>query len=97
MTHEDLENALEVFELPLRATLKEIKRRHKSMVRRHHPDGGTRPDPEAMRRINAAYSLLMEYCGSYRFSFTREEFYQQNPEARLRDQFNEDFLWNGHG
>lgn len=95
MTYEDLEAALEVFDLPERASLKELKARHKSMVRRHHADGGSQPDSEAMRSINAAYRLLMDYCNSYRFSFTREEFYRQDPEARLRDQFGEDFLWGG--
>lgn len=95
MTYEDLEAALEVFDLSERASLKEIKARHKHLVRRHHPDGGAQPDAEAMRRINAAYRLLLDYCSRYRFSFTREEFYLQDPEARLRDQFGEDFLWGG--
>ncbi|MDY6849530.1 MAG: DnaJ domain-containing protein [Thermodesulfobacteriota bacterium] len=93
MQYEELEQALDVFALTDRTTLQEIKKRHKNLVRRHHPDAGEQPDAEKMKMINAAYRVLMQYCEKYRFSFSREEFYRQNPEARLRDQFGEDFMW----
>ena len=95
MEFEDLERALELFALADRTTLGEIKKRHRALVRRYHSDVGEEPDGEKMKQVNAAYRILLDYCNAYRFSFTREEFYRQNPEAHLRDQFGGDFLWGG--
>lgn len=89
MRFSQLQEALRVLNLGPRATLKEIKDRHRHLVKRHHPDTGV-PDAEQIRCINAAYKLLMEYCGDYRFCFSREEFYEQVPEERLRVQFSPD-------
>ena len=86
MTFDELQQALRVFGLTDRASLQEIKERHRTLVKRYHPDGGG-DDPEHIRRVNEAYRILQAYCAAYRFSFGREEFYEQNPEERLRDQF----------
>ncbi|MDF1613781.1 J domain-containing protein [Desulfurivibrio dismutans] len=51
---------------------------------------------ELIRQINAGYRLILDYIHNYRFSFTREEFYKQNPDQRLRHQFGNDPLW-GNG
>lgn len=93
MTYADLQQALKIFQLPGRATLGEIKARHRELAKRHHPDGGIAPDSEHMRQINASYRVLMKYCGEYRFNFSREEFWEQNPEERLREQFAPDTYW----
>jgi len=96
MTYADLQNALAVLGLPQRATLAEIKRRHRQLVKQHHPDTGDHGDPEIIRRINAAYALLRAYCADYCYSFTNEEFLLQNPEERLRQQFAWDPVWGGN-
>jgi len=62
-------------------------------VKRHHPDSGNAADPMTIRQVNAAYRLLLDYVTEYRFSFAEEEFYEQNPEERLRQQFMETPLW----
>lgn len=93
MTYHDLQKALEIFGLPERATLRQVKGRHRELVRRFHPDGGGEADPERIRLINAAHEVLLEYCDNYTFSFREEEFYEQNPDARLRMQFSDDPLW----
>jgi DnaJ-class molecular chaperone len=93
MTYHDLRNALEIFGLSGRATLREIKGRHRELVKRHHPDRGGEAEPERIRLINAAHKVLMEYCEGYAFSFEEAEFYRQNPEERLRVQFADDPLW----
>lgn len=95
MTFEELSQARQLFGLPERVTLREIKARHRALVKRFHPDRGETEDPESIRRINAAYRLLLDYCGNYRFSFAREEFLEQNPEERLREQFSQDAIWRG--
>ncbi len=95
MTFQDLQRALQIFGLPERATLKQIKGRHRELVKRFHPDRGGEEDPERIRLINSAYRILAEYCQDYVFSFSEDEFYRQNPEERLRMQFRDDPLWGG--
>jgi len=76
-----------------RATLKEIKARHRQLVKRHHPDTGNVDDQETIRKVNAAYRVLLDYVAAYRYSFSEEELYEQNPEERLRRQFMDEPLW----
>ena len=95
MTYHELQLALEVFGLGERATLREIKSRHRELVKRHHPDTGA-GGPEKIRKVNAAHQVLLDYVSQYSFCFGEEEFYEQNPEERLRRQFMEDQLW-GNG
>jgi len=95
MTYAELCEALEVFGLSGRATLKQIKQRHRELVRAHHPDHHDATDDEQITAINAAYAVLSAYCLSYRFDFSREEFLEQNPEERLRSQFASDPVWGG--
>ncbi len=94
MTFEELQQALRVVDLPERAGLREIKERHRLLAKRHHPDGGS-GDETKIRQINAAYRVLLDYCGNYRFSFSQEEFLEQRPEERLRRQFAQDPVWGG--
>jgi DnaJ-class molecular chaperone len=96
MTHADLLQALEVLGLSGRATLKEIRQRHRLLVKRYHPDAGDGSDPEVMRRINEAYARVSAYIAAYRYDFSEAEFYEQNPEERLRRQFFGDPLWGGN-
>lgn len=93
MTYNDLQEALLIFGLRERCTLGEIKTRHRELVKRHHPDSGNFDDQEAIRNINTAYRVLLDYVSAYRFSFAEAEFYEQNPEERLRQQFMDTPLW----
>lgn len=93
MTYSDLQEALRVLRLGERATLKEIKTRHRELVKRHHPDTGATGDPDTIRQVNAAYKILLDYISGYRFSFAENEFYEQNPDARIWMQFADDPLW----
>ena len=93
MTYAELHEARIVMGLGERATLKEIKTRHRELVKRHHPDTGNTDDPETIRNVNAAYRVLIDYVTAYRFSFTEDEFYEQNPEERIWMQFADDPLW----
>lgn len=93
MTYTDLQKALQVLGLSERATLKEIKARHRELVKRHHPDTGNASDSEMIQKVNAAYRILLDYVTEYRFSFAEDEFYEQNPEERIWMQFADDPLW----
>ena len=87
MKYEDMRAALQVMGLKERPTLREIKTRHRELVKRHHPDVGNENDNEAIRKINDAYVVVLAYVTGYRFSFTENEFLDQNPDERLRRQF----------
>jgi len=92
MTYKELTLALKVFGLGERATLKEVKERHRELVKRFHPDAGS-DNPDQIRKINAAYQVLLDYLTQYSFSFSEQEFYEQNPDERLRRQFMDESLW----
>ena len=93
ISYEDLQAALEEFGLPLRASFEEIRKRHRELVRRYHPDCGGSDDPERIMRINAAYAILTDYVSQYPFDFSRQAFYDRYPEERLREQFYGESLW----
>jgi len=95
MTYQELQDACRVFGLGERATLAQIKKRHRELVKASHPDGGGHADDAVIREINAAYARLRSYCEDYRFSFSRDAFLDQNPEERLRSQFATDPVWGG--
>ena len=87
MTYEDLQAALAEFDLPMRVSWKKIRERHRQLVRQYHPDKCEQADSDKIRRINAAYKILSEYVADYRFDCAKEEFLQQYPEERLREQY----------
>ncbi|MBT0666126.1 J domain-containing protein [Geobacter pelophilus] len=93
MTYADLKEARRVMGLGERATLKEIKARHKELVKQHHPDTGNTNESEMIRQVNAAYRVILDYVTEYRFFFAENEFYEQNPEERIWQQFADDPLW----
>ncbi len=97
MTFVELKEALYLFgfhENDL-LTLKRIKQRHRSLVRKCHPDLQAEADPERIRKLNEAAKLILDYVQSYRYSFTAQEFYRQIPEEHLRHQFSWDPVWAG--
>lgn len=93
MSYADLQEAIRVLGVGDRATIREIKTRHRDLVKRYHPDTGNTAEPEMIRQVNAAYRVLLDYVSGYRFSFAEDEFYEQNPEERIRMQFADDPFW----
>ena len=95
MTYAELQEALKVLGLRERCTGREIKTRHRELAKRYHPDSGGDPASEQIRQINGAYRIITDYLGAYCYSFSEEEFYNQNPEEQLRRQFMDSPLWGG--
>lgn len=93
MPYSELRAALDVFGFSERVSLRQIKEGYRDLVRRCHPDSGKESDPEEIRQINEAYRVLRAYCHDYMFNCSHEEFLEQYPEERLREQFSEDSLW----
>jgi len=97
MTYSELQAALYVFgfhENDL-LTIKRIKQRHRNLVRKAHPDLHAGVDAERIRKLNEAAKTIMDYVQSYRFSFTKEEFYRQTPDEHLKHQYSWDPIWAG--
>ena len=70
MTYQDFKKAVSIFGLGERANLAQIKDKQRELVKAHHPDRAGSSDPEAIREINSAYEILMEYCNGYQFCFS---------------------------
>ncbi|MDD2737163.1 MAG: J domain-containing protein [Desulfuromonadaceae bacterium] len=96
MTFEELQQSLKTLGLYDRSTMKQIKGRHRELVKRYHPDAGGDENNEQIQLINAAYTVLTDYLAAYCYSFSEEEFYSQNPEERIRRQFMDSPLWGGN-
>ena len=90
MTHTELKAALTVFGFSEhdQLTMSQIKRRQRELSRKHHPD--LRGETRHMQDLNCAAAILAAYLRAYRFSFSEEEFYRQNPDELLRMQFASD-------
>lgn len=95
MTYDELQQARKVFGLGEQASLQEIKIRHRELAKRYHPDAGNNGKDDAIRELNEAYRLLLDYIRHYRFGFDEETFYEQCPEERIRRQYEEDPVWGG--
>lgn len=95
MNYQDFRKAVSIFALGERATLKQIRARHRELVKAHHPDQAKGTDQNAIRDINFAHELLLEYCGGYQFCFSEEEFLEQTPTEKLKRQFAWDPVWGG--
>jgi hypothetical protein len=93
MTHAELKAALAVFGFSERdqLTMSQVKRRQRELSRKYHPD--LQGDSSRMQILNGAATFLMSYLHSYRFTFSEEEFYRQNPDEWLRMQFANDPVW----
>lgn len=96
MNYKSLKEAAEIFNLTGPVSLKEIKKRHRELVKEYHPDSGNQPDTEFIKEINSSYVILLAYCETFRFSFSKDEFYKQHPEEHLIEQFMDDPIW-GNG
>lgn len=97
MTYKELCDAIDILGLPQRASLTEIRQRHRELVKQHHPDSNAAGDPATIRKVNDAYAVLRAYCDNYRFSFDHDTFLLQNPDERIREQFYSDPIWGGGG
>jgi DnaJ-class molecular chaperone len=83
----EIEEARKLLGLNQAATLKEIKKAYRKLAHRHHPDkhgGDDTAESEAMRQLNCAYKLLMDYCNDYKYSFREEDVARTYP--------NEDYI-----
>ena len=93
---EEIDKARKLLGLGEEATLKKIKQAYRKMAFRYHPDsaGKDAGAEEMMKQLNWAYKLLLDYCATYSYSFTREEvskkgYYEEHLRKFYHDWFNE--------
>lgn len=69
---EDIDKARILLGLNNRTTLKEIKQAYGRKAFYYHPDRRIKgvDGEEMMKQLNWSYKLLLDYCGSYSYSFT---------------------------
>lgn len=95
MTFTELQISLQILGLENRVTMSQVKSRQRRLVKQHHPDTSKETDNREIQKINAAYKVVSDYLSGYRYSFSEEEFYIQNPEENIRRQFMDDPVWGG--
>jgi hypothetical protein len=93
MTYDELQAAVATFGLSGTATVRDIRNRYRTLVKQFHPDINETQSTTTISQINASYQILLEYGEGFRFSFSLDEFLEQNPDERLRRQFADDPLW----
>jgi hypothetical protein len=74
--YDDINAARMLLDLPVRASMADIKSQYRVMIRKWHPDrckSDMDTCKEMTARIIAAYRLIRDYCENYEFSFSKEE------------------------
>ncbi len=74
------------------STLKEIKNKYKSLMKKWHPDKHKDNQEKATKmsmQINEAYEIILEYCSSYEYSFDEESVKKSSysPQEWWHDKF----------
>ncbi len=81
----DIHKALEVLNLPLLVSIKEIQSQYRVLCKKYHPD--INKEHSKMVEINEAYALLKAYADNFRFTFSEEEIQKQFPESNHANKF----------
>jgi len=74
----EFENAVKCLDLLSLTTQEQVRKKYLKLSRQYHPDmeGGS---VEKFQEIRESYEILVEYMENFRFTFSDEEFKQQNP------------------
>ena len=88
-TYEDIHNAAETLGLIGIENADKIKKKYLKLSKIHHPDM-PEGDEKKFQEINKAYKLLDKYIKEFRFTFSKDEFYDQYPHAK---EYSGDLMW----
>jgi hypothetical protein len=95
--YERLREARETLGLGEEATIGEIRKNFHDLIRRWHPDkarGNHELHKSKSDAIIQAYKTIMDYCGDYRVSFSREAVSRYRSEEEFWwDRFGDDPMW----
>ena len=94
---EIITEAREILELPESATLEQIKKNYKQLIKKWHPDKNISDQGLAenkTKKIIEAYKIIIQYCDHYNYSFTRQEVEKYlTDRERWFKQFGHDPIW----
>ena len=82
---EQINNALDILELPKLITKADMKKQYRFLSKKYHPDQGG--DAVKQEQINTAYNLLMKYIEGFCYTFDEHEVSKQFPGAKYAEQF----------
>jgi len=94
--------ASKALDLGERASIKDIKKRYRDLLKKWHPDK-CKESPERCKErtdeIVTAYEVIMTYCENYNYSFTEKDIFNNLPTAtKMREkwekQYGKDPLWS---
>jgi len=95
MYYSKIEKARRILGLGKKATLGEIKKAYRDLVKKNHPDRHSEEDKaiydRKIARINQAYEELMAYVAQFEISFEKDIVEQYDPEKPIR-RFKGDWL-----
>lgn len=78
-----------------RASLDEIKARYRTLLKEWHPDTISHNQDDFTKmtaKITAAYEVVMKYCESYRYAFSKKDILEHLPDAaRMREKWNRQY------
>lgn len=93
---QEIDAARKLLGLGERASLSEIKEAYRRKALECHPDRrseGNKPDSEEMiKKINAAYKLILTYCEGFPISFQKEEVEMIEPDFDYVKRFYSDWF-----
>ena len=72
----EIDEARKFLELCESATMEEIKKSHRRLIKKWHPDVSKEKKDlcgKMTKQIHDAYNLLIEYCSHYNLSFSKKE------------------------
>jgi hypothetical protein len=91
-TFEEIDEARRVLGLGEAATLHEIIAAYRERAKARHPDAGG--SNEAMKSLNAARRLLLDYCQDAPVSFRKEDVEDADEDEVLARRFYEGWLYD---
>jgi DnaJ-class molecular chaperone len=74
--YDEIDKARRALGLGETAIIKEIRNAYRRLARLHHPDMQGSADcviDARMKKLNWAYSTIMDYCKNYSYSFKEED------------------------
>jgi len=83
-SYKEIMQAKEILGLPSFANREYIKKKHREIVKKYHPDRNSVQNKEAMeliKKINNAYKVIEHYIDNYEYSFEKDTIARYNPET----------------
>jgi len=96
--YEEIIEAMTLFSLNEKETIKEIKRKINTRIKEWHPDTSNEEKEESNEKsisLIKAKKIIMNYLENYKISFEKEEMEKYlSPQELWMSQFGNDHIWS---